>query len=100
VPDEEIPTLADEVGMIAEEMVLVGDDEQVEILVRLDEDVDQPDGVVGIDVLVQLSMGQEQLSLQLVRDREAGLLDIMLPHRVVHPHLVPRGLVHAVVVVA
>ena len=78
-------------------MIGVGDVQQIERLVGLDQRVDQLHRRRRIDVRVVLPDDEQQLSLQLARVLHVRALDILRPDRPTHPLLVPPHLVHPVV---
>ena len=100
MPDEEVPPPALPVRPRARPVPAAGDDDQVEILVRLDERIHHLHRRRRVDVPVQLADRQQQFPLELVgiyRVRRRGVLG---PDGPTHPRLVPPDLVHPIVMAA
>ncbi len=85
---EELPLALGEVArVLTVSVTFAGDDQHVEALVGFDEGVDQAHGAGGVDVVVHVSVHQEQVAFQVLGqlgvgghvDLEAGLpLDLLL----------------------
>ena len=72
-PFEVVPAPADHVGLVAEPVGAVGKQDQIEILVRLDQLVDDEKRVVRRNVVVHGAVREEQLPLQVLREVLVGL---------------------------
>ena len=86
-------------------MVGVGDEEQIEVLIGLDEGVDHEQGVRGRDVVVHGSMRQEQVALEVLGGLLVGLARVIagavrILDQQACPLLGPVVFVDAIIVVA
>ena len=85
-------------------MRLVRQHEQVEVLVRLDQRIDDERGVVGRHVVIQRAVREQQLALQVLCECLVRLRRVVVRCAVLHEQaliaLAPVVLVHPVVVVA
>ncbi len=99
VPDKEVGHAASAI-FATHAVAAAGNDQQVEILAGLDQRVGQPHRRFRRHVVVHFADDQQQLALQPVRVVDVRALGVLRPDGIAHPLLVPRGLVHAVVVAA
>ena len=97
VPDEEVLHSPQAVGT-TQAMIGVGYDDQLEVFPCTDQRIGQAEGRFRWHVRIHLTDDQHQFAAE-----PGGVVDIRRlcipgPHRIAHPLLVPRGLVHPVVV--
>lgn len=73
VPHEVVPGAAQEVVLAADQGVFSpGNHDQVEVFVFLDESVGQPQGHIGMRVVVEFAVDQQQLARQVGGQRGVG----------------------------
>lgn len=77
-----------------------GNHQKVNILSRFDQCVHKAHGRFRRDIVVHLADYQEQLAAQTLGVFNVRTLGILWPDWIAHPLLIPRSLVHAVVVTA
>ena len=95
--DEEVSSLSLSVRA-AVGVVEAGEDQHLELFVRLDEGIDKAEGAFGWDVGVEFTDHEKQFAFEFSSVGDVGLLGIPRPHWIAHPLFVPPDLVHAVVV--
>lgn len=76
----------------------VGNDQQIKVFLRANQCVHVSHGGLWWNIVIQFTDHEEQVALEFSRVFNVGALRILRPDRVAHPLLVPRRLVHAVVV--
>src|ERR1039458_3323608 len=105
IAHEIVPAAAHHVSLIAEAVIAVGQQQQIEILVRLDQLVDHQQRIVGRHVAVHGAVGQQQVALQIPGRQLVGLIVVAggavgIGLEQALPFLGPIVLIFAIVVVA
>ena len=96
--DEVVHLLADEIRIGGHVVVGARQDQEVELLVFQNQRVDQPDGLAHGHVVVHRAVHDEQLALQVLRQRAVVVVHILVVEAVIA--LRPGVVVHALVVIA
>src|ERR1700722_2663236 len=89
VPHEEVCAPPPAVRALAGAVAAAWDDEQLEVLVRLDERVHDLHRRGRAHVVIVLAPHEQELARQQVRVRHVRALDLAVVHRPAHPLLVP-----------
>src|SRR5437868_4237191 len=98
MPLEEFRSPAVSIGASARAMARARKDDQVKVLVRFDQRINDLHCGRGIDVAVELTDREQELALQLAGLAHIRLLLVMRANGPTHPLLIPPDLIHAVIV--
>src|SRR5262249_44210482 len=77
IADEIVPSAANHVGLVAEAVIAVGQQEKVEVLVGFDQLVDDEHGIHGRYVAVHGAVGEQELTLQVFGLKLVGLVVVI-----------------------
>jgi len=77
IPNEIVPAPADHIGLVAKSVAAIGEHDQVEVFVGLDQFVDYEKSVVRRDIIVHGAVREQQMALQILRDVLVGLIVVV-----------------------
>src|SRR5258707_2290255 len=76
----------------------IGDEKKIKIFTGADERIHKTISALRRDVFIHLTDDEHEMSLELACVLDVGAFGILRPDRISHPLLVPRCLVHSIVV--